>query len=526
VKRESFDVDLVEARRVVEHAALDEAEKKLLLAVIELLGVVIDLVATKSTTIARLKKMIFGARTEKTSQVCGDKDQEGRPPAAAAKQLAAADKPKRKGHGRNPAAHYPGAEKISVAHPKLSQGDSCPCCDKGKVRGLEPAKLMRIGGKAPIWSKLYELDRLRCNTCGETFTASAPDGAGETKYDVTVAVMIAVMKYGLGLPFHRLARMQSAVGVPLPAATQWDVLCAHLRGPEAAYDELIRQAALAEVLHNDDTTMKVLSLPLGDSRETARERTGVFTTGIVACAGERHIVLFFTGTQHAGENLRDVLRLRDPGLAAPIQMCDALSRNLPKGIETVLANCMSHSRRRYVDVFNYFPDECRHVLETLRDVYRNDATARKRKLTAEERLAWHQQESAPLMTKLEKWLHVQFDSKLVEPNSTLGDAISYMLDHWHALTQFLRVPGAPLDNNICERALKKAILHRKNSLFFRTERGAHAGDVFLSLIHTAELCGENPIDYLTALMLHANEVVVRPGDWLPWNYAQAAAVAA
>jgi transposase len=63
-----------------------------------------------------------------------------------------------------------------------------------------------------------------------------------------------------------------------------------------------------------------------------------------------------------------------------------------------------------------------------------------------------------------------------------------MLKHWEKLTLFLRHPGPPLDNNICERALKKAILHRKNALFYKTVNGAHVGDVFMSLIYTCELC--------------------------------------
>jgi transposase len=238
--------------------------------------------------------------------------------------------------------------------------------------------------------------------------------------------------------------------------------------------------------------MKVLALMRSNSDaqrtstpggEQSSKRTGVRTTGIISVIGDQRIALFFTGHQLAGENLRDVLKLRASGLDPPIQMCDGLlSHNLPDDFATILANCLSHARRRYVDVFTNFPDQCRHVLEKLRDVYRNDAIARKEKMSPQARLQWHQQHSAKLMEDLEKWLRAQLDEKLVEPNSGLGEAIDYMLEHRHALTQFLRVPGAPLDNNVCERALKKAIRHRRNSLFYRTKRGAHVGDMFMSLI--------------------------------------------
>ena len=80
--------------------------------------------------------------------------------------------------------------------------------------------------------------------------------------------------------------------------------------------------------------------------------------------------------------------------------------------------------------------------------------------------------------------------------------------------------GAPLDNNVCERALEKAILHRKNALFYRTINGAHVGDLFMSLIHTAELGGVNPFDYLTELLRHPRELAQSPGDWMPWNYRE------
>ena len=112
----------------------------------------------------------------------------------------------------------------------------------------------------------------------------------------------------------------------------------------------------------------------------------------------------------------------------------------------------------------------------------------------------------------------QIKQRKVEPNSALGEAIAYMQKHWNELTLFLRVAAAPLDNNICERALKKAILHRKNAYFYRTENGAHVGDLFMSLIHTCELNKANPFHYLTELQKHESALAAAPADWMPWNY--------
>jgi hypothetical protein len=386
-----------------------------------------------------------------------------------------------------------------------------------------------------VAAKVYQLQKLRCHLCGKVFTAQSPPGVGATKYDATAGSMIALMKYGSGMPFNRFGGLQGTLGIPLPASTQWDIVSAQAKQIEPVHAELIWQAGQGDVVYNDDTTIKILELMGKRARQNAlaedsadgnakkKERTGLFTSGIVStgpaggCPGRR-IALFFSGRKHAGENLTDVLAKRAKGLAPPIQMCDALSRNLPAELETIVANCLAHGRRQFVDVAESFPNECRHVLESLAVIYRNDAIARKRKLSPNARLRFHQAESGSTMEKLQIWLARQFDERLVEPNSSLGGAISYMLRHWEKLTLFLRQPGAPLDNNICERALKKAILHRKNALFYKTENGAHVGDVFMSLIYTCQLCGANPFDYLSELQRHASALAARPQDWMPWNY--------
>jgi hypothetical protein len=247
----------------------------------------------------------------------------------------------------------------------------------------------------------------------------------------------------------------------------------------------------------------------------------VFTSGIVSKIDGHEIALFFTGHKHAGENLVDLLRQRSSGLDPPIQMCDALSRNMPQELKTLLANCLAHGRRKFVDVAGAFPQQCLHVLEILRDVYGNDAVAREREMSPQERLEFHQAQSGPRMAELGAWMREQIEQRKVEPNSGLGQAIAYMRKHWNELTLFLRVPGAPLDNNVCERALKRAILHRKNAYFYKTENGAQVGDLFMSLIHTCQLNGANPFHYLSQLQKHAAELAAAPADWMPWNYLHA-----
>jgi hypothetical protein len=345
---------------------------------------------------------------------------------------------------------------------------------------------------------------------------------------VTAVAMIALLKYGTGVPFKRLEKLEVQLGMPLPAATQWELVEATAGQMRPVLDELIRQAAQGSVMHNDDTSVRILQL----TREPGDKRTGTFTSGIVSMVGVWKIALFFSGWRHAGENIGVVLKQRARELPAPIQMCDALSRNTPKleGIEILLANCLAHGRRQIVEVAENFPEECRYVLETLGGVYHNDTLTRKQELSSEDRLHFHQEHSGPLMKQLHEWMEAQLAEHKTEPNSGLGKAISYLLNHWVKLTLFLRQAGAPIDNNIVERALKKAILNRKNALFYKTVNGAEVGDLFMSLIHTCELNGANPLDYLTQLQRHAAELSAHPAEWLPWNYretlAQRAEVAA
>ena len=517
---ERLDVSTAELEALLEQARrepLAEDGYRKLKAAIDTLAYVTELLEKQETSLAALRELLCPATTEKTSKVLEQAGVDG-----GQKKPEHASKPAARGHGRNGAAAYTGARRVPVPHASLKAGDPCPGGCGGKVYPQrDPGVLVRVHGQAPIAATVYELEKLRCNLCGDVFTAAAPQDVGEKKYDDTAASMIALLRYGSGFPWYRLAGLEESLGIPLPAATQCEIVAETAVALRPAFDELVRQAAQGELVHNDDTSMRVLSL---DRADVSPERTGVFTSGLVWIVERHRIALFFTGAKHAGENLADVLSQRAGELPPPIQMCDALSRNVPKlPLQPVLANCNAHGRRHFVKVTPSFPEECRFVLEALGEVYGYDAAARERSLSPEERLRFHQEHSGPVMEKLHAWLEAQFAERKVEPNSGLGQAISYLLKHWEKLTLFLRQAGVPLDNNIVERALKKAILHRKNSLFYKTRNGAGMGDLFMSFIHTCELNGVNAFDYLTELQRHSEAVKRNPAGWMPWNYREAVA---
>ena len=422
----SIEVSMDELESILRRAQtspLDEKDCAKIKAVFESYLYLTNLLEDKATTIDRLRKILFGSSSEKTCDVMRQAPAE---PLTTVPEDAKPPPSKRPGHGRNGADAYEGATKITVPHESLESGDRCPECRKGKVYEMKkPGVLIRIVGQAPVQATIYELQKLRCNLCGKVFTAQAPEGIGPEKYDPTSASMIALLKYGSGLPFNRLEGLQGSLGVPLPASTQWDIVSATAEVIVPVYEELIRQAAQGEVVYNDDTTMKILELmgkrakakalaETEDASERAKDapkrkgnsppRKGIFTSGVISTNEGRTIALFFTGRKHAGENLAEVLAYRASALGPPIQMCDALSRNVPKELKTILANCLAHGRRQFVEVAERFPEECGHLLETLRGVYKNDEVAKERNLSPQERLQFHQTRSAPLMEDLQVWL--------------------------------------------------------------------------------------------------------------------------
>ncbi len=531
-KPERIDITEEELEALVERVESDRLEPgdyEVIKAMAETIAYLSQAIDQKGVQLRRLLRTLFGSGSEKRAEVFAEalareSEQSSSPePGEESATSEAASESEATGHGRRAASEYTGAETVEVKFAGLSSGDPCPKCPSGKVYELPVlGTIVRVKGTTPFEATVYRLEKLRCNLCGEIFTAEPPAGVGTEKYDESVVSLLAVLKYGTGMPFYRLEKLQESLGVPLPSSTQWDILSGALKRIEPAYDELFRQAAQGEVIHNDDTTVKILEL-MGKRRENLRdppERTGMFTTGLISKRESRTIALFFSGSDHAGENLEKLLTLRQSSSDPPIQMCDGLDHNQPAGKETIVANCLSHGRRRFLEVIENFPAEVRHLIDVLAEVYKVDGRARAEALSAEARLELHQKESAPLMADLQEWLAAQLSEKRVEPNSTLGEAIQYMLKRWDALTLFLRKPGAPLDNNICERGLKKAILNRKNSLFFKTRHGARVGDLFLSLIHTAELAGANPFEYLSALQRNSKIVSKKPRDWMPWNYLE------
>ena len=349
-----------------------------------------------------------------------------------------------------------------------------------------------------------------------------PRRQGAEKYSARARAVVVLGRYYLGVPLYRLEGYQAMVGVPVSDATQWDQIervadCAY-----PVFEQLQTLAAQGEVIYQDDTHVRILSL-MADNRRTqaegtSAERTGMHTTALVAQHGVQTICLYFAGRAHAGENLEALLTKREADRGKPLVMSDALASNTAEEGALIRCHCLAHGRRKFTELEEVFPDECPVVIEALKQVFDHEEEARVQQMSAEARLGYHQQYSGPIMAQLKHWLDAQFEERTVEPNSSLGKAFQYLLTHWPTLTRFLEVPGAPLENNTAERALKLAIRQRKNSLFYKTDYSAYIASMLTSLIATCLQAGVNALEYLVALQEHRAAVFHDPAAWLPWNY--------
>jgi hypothetical protein len=544
-----IEIEEAEVERLIDRAQqgmLDAAGQKRIVPLLQSLIWLQRTLFDTRISLSRLRKILFGKRTEKSTRKPQDlpsgsgqkSSPEGGladPPAGNADRTAdtpsdtragegssaggGSDATRPRGHGRLGAADYPGAEPIFCAHDQYHVGDRCCACERGRLYPSRPLVRLRFKGQPLAKVTHYELEQLRCGACGALFVAHLPPEAGQETYHVSLKVNLAVAHYHLGLPFKRIESFQRLLGMPLPDATQWELVEQVANSAYPVYEQMKHLGAQQPLVYQDDTGARILSLIQENQAEIPPKRKGMYTTAL-QFEGEHAICLYLTGRRHAGENLDAILAHRDQDLP-PIQwMSDGLAANTPKqhNDRVLDLSCLVHGRRQFVDIDDFFPSECARVIDAIAEIYKHEAHCKEQQLSPAQRLAYHQAHSDKVMEALKTWMEQQIEDKQVEPNSRLGGAFDYLLKRWDALTRFLHIPGAPLDNNTAERALKMILRYRKNSLFYANEHGAYVGDVLTSLIETCRLAGVNPLDYLSALMHNRSAVFAAPAAWLPWNY--------
>jgi transposase len=535
---------------------LDEQDKRMIDRLLRTLLYVVGLLQEKKVTLLRLKEMVFGKKSEKMKRREGEKGEPKDEPERGVQEGGKGDgsqrpkneklegvegeKPQRKpGHGRRPSSEYPGARKVHCRHQQLVSGSPCPSQScRGKVYQERPHQFIQFTGQPAIQATQYEQEVVRCRECGAVYEAPLPEGVSAKKWDETADAQIAIERHAKYTPSYRTARMQEMCGVALPESVQSERCREVADALEPIYERMKKEAAQGKVFQIDDTPVRILELvkenkekKQGKKEEEKKvkekkgkqkkkkkeERVAIQTSGVVAqLRSGAKVALYFNGRQHAGENIEDIYQLRDPGLPPPMQMSDALACNFCGEKERIVCKCLVHARRKFVEIGRIYPEACDYVLKQIGEIYQNEKQTAG--MSDEERLAYHQEQSGPVMAELKQWMDEQVTEKKVEPNSSLGKAIDYFQSHFEGLSAYLRYAGAPLDNNACEQVLKPAVIIRKNSYGYKTSRGAKTGAIIQSVIQTCRLNGTNVWQYLVEALRRSAEVREKPEEFLPWNY--------
>lgn len=418
------------------------------------------------------------------------------------------------GHGRLSADAYTGANLVTCNHHSHQAGDVCPECERGKLYVVDPNKKVVIDGQSPFFATVYLLEVLRCALCGFLTHAQAPRDVS-SKYTAATKAVLAYLHYGMGLTYYGIERMQLTQGVPIPQSTQSELVASAAGSVFAITNHLQSVARESDLVIQDDTGVRIIEL-IQENRTENPKRKGMYTTGFVVKT-EHPFVLYISGRQHAGENFDDLMsgRLSE---TIPVRVADALKANSDHQAPAEQGKCNAHAFRKFRTLMSLFPDQSSLAMDIYGQVYDNDTYCKSENYTPEQRLAYHQLHSAPLMNDLFSWARAQLNERKVEPNSALGKLLGYLLNHEKGLTLFLRKAGVPIDSNEVERLLKEMIRYRKRSLFFGTCYSACYASAYMSVIATCHMHQVDAIDYLTQLQINEYRVWQDPGRWLPWNY--------
>ena len=442
---------------------------------------------------------------------------------------------KKRRNGRNGFENYPNATVNHMTNADLKKGDKCPCCHKGKLYPGEERKLLQFSGNAPVVAEKFIKETLRCNGCSTEFVAKG----NIVKWTNSARSSIALQKC-MGIPFYRLSKLQGLYKVPISEANLWQQVAGLWKdgGGLEIFSELLNAASSCKNFYVDDTRAKILEVIVRNKRlgqEMAFEGTedsdksdrdkksskpkGCYSTILCTETSTSHeIILYFTKQNYCGENIALVVNDGNKKL-----MSDASTMNIPNIEEVILETmtlfkCIRHGYAKFEELLAYHPEECRYFVEEIKSIYQIDRA--NRNMSDQKRLKHHQKHSAGHIDNIYRKIDELFAYKLVEPNSHLGKAMKYWLNHKEGLTQFLRVGGMELDNNRSERGLKRIILQRKNSLFFKTLSSAEVLSGISSIVVT---CMANDIDsfgYLNWMQDNATILKKQPKNYLPWKYVE------
>jgi transposase len=532
LKQKLYDKELIgKAASWIKSSVCPDELKEVILSGLNLVETTNEILREKNIALDKLKSLAFPV-TEKTETLFGEDFQEidleqnedSSEPQPIQPNPVVIPFPRRKRRSR--LMVHAETEKQTVCVHGLQSGDLCTVCRRSRLYHDTPRTKTLVVAARSVYVIVVEQEVLRCRDCAHTEAAPLPEMFEHAHEGVHISAIasFADLRYRLGMPSLRIEQLTASAGVFVSDSVQFRLFEWAAAVVFPIFRTLKVCAANAKVAYRDDSPNRIIRLRSELKRQRMLrsknpDKIGINTTLIRALtADKQEVALFFTTNSHAGEQWKNLLRLRDEEDKI-ISMSDALASNHAHDVhnKTTTALCLVHMRRNFYELRRTYPADAKFVLLRMREVFRREAWLNAKQIAGQERLAFHQKHSAPLMEEL----HTEALRRLkqVEPNSYIASAWKYLINHWEGLTQFLRVPDAPLHNNLAEQSLKVPIRHRKNSLSFQTENGALVGDVLTSLLYTAQLNNLSPQLYLETLLLNRKAVRQNPELWLPWSEA-------
>lgn len=459
---------------------------------------------------------------------------------------------KPKGEGKNAISDL-ASTSSPIAITGLPAGGQCPCCKHGTIHQVNPGSIGRIEVNATFTFHEYQVEKMRCNSCGQTVSAEVPPEVSEdhikgASFDATAALL--VMRHSLAIPNLRIETLNGWLGTPLSDSRQWDIMREAGKLLLPLYEYLKQYIADAAVQVLDDGWCRIICI----HREIQNEidaaerfnikkdsiRTGINTTAVLGYQDGNIVVVYMSGRKHQGENAHDLNLLKSTHLDS-IRMSDAATKAtsthpfpardergfvLSGGEKTLIdsrihvAHCLTHLRNKFADLRSHAPELCSSILDIIGQIYDVEEEAKCNGLIPMERLSLHKSKSQPLVTKLQEIISAELNSKKWLPREPIGQALKYASDHFKACTAFLVLPGCPLDTNDAERAIIPVVRHRQSSYSYQTNTGALVGDISMSLAASALRANKNPIDYIAKCLEFKEDISTNPQLWLPWCYEE------
>jgi predicted nucleic acid-binding Zn ribbon protein len=439
-------------------------------------------------------------------------------------------KKKLKGHGRNSHTAF---EKASDIWHSLPESILASLCDKcgGSLKKSLPQIQIVVKGQPNFVAEKHISERVICKCCNRSIVAPTPTikgGIGKSViYAPSAAAMLIVLHYGAYIPFNRIDLMHKSWGTPFASSNQWEVVVVAYDRLKPLFDAIVEYAIFNVLgIRFDDTGSIIWTLKKSIKDELSKPgvnpksvRTGINASAMLMETPEGLITLFFTGLHHAAEIFEKLLEKRDPEALPLNKVTDHANKNYISDNDSVINGaCHTHIYLKFLPAKGVWPDEYSIVAEAYHNIYQNDQYAKDQKMSPQDRLVYHQNNSTKWLNKIHEVCSELLKAKKIDRSDVIWPAVSIVVNQWPLMKRFLEVPGILLDTNDVERTLIQIVKYLAASFGYKTENGAEKGDMAMSLITTAKSFGLEPVEYIRVCLENYEDLAINPTNYLPWNF--------